>query len=375
MVLHLIKSLSGVGGAEQLLLSLTAAGDRKSFEYHVAHVLVAPSGHLVERFEAAGVELHDLGVSTHYDMRWLGRLRRLLVGRRVAILHVHLPYAAGFGRLVAHSVRPRPRVVHTQHNIWGENPMATQVLHRLTCRLDDADIAVSQAAWSVLPPRLRSRTEVVVHGLSMAELDAPRRSRDEIRAEFGLRPGEALVTTVANLRQEKGYDVLLGAARQLLEEGLAARFVAVGAGPLADEVARRRDGLALGDRFVLAGFRADAKEIVAASDLFVLASYHEGFPVAVMEALALGVPVVSTAVGDVPLAIGRTRSGLVVPPGDSSSLAGAMRTLLLDGALREQMAAAALASRPDFDVRRAVGRVEAIYRGLLGIAAPTSQVR
>jgi glycosyltransferase involved in cell wall biosynthesis len=264
--------------------------------------------------------------------------------------------------------------VHTQHNIWQHTSPAVRALHLATYRLDDADIAVSQSVWAALPRSLRSRTEVLVHGLPFGALDDVPLARGDVRSEFGILPDEVLVATVANMRKEKGYEVLLEAARQLVDDGLPVRFVAVGHGPLEDEVRRARDELGLRSRFILTGFRNDAQRVVAGSDLFVLASHHEGFPVAVMEALAAGVPVVSTAVGDVPQAVGESGGGLVVAAGDPAALAEALRSLILDPPRRLQMAEAARATGSNFDIRRASARLEEIYDALLSTGARSSRL-
>jgi glycosyltransferase involved in cell wall biosynthesis len=365
-VLHLIKSLSVIGGAEQLLLSVTAASQHSErIECHVAHVFDRPSPHLVTELESAGVALHALRVRSHYDLRWLVRLRRLLDELDVDVLHVHLPYAASLGRLVARSVPRGPMIVHTQHNIWQHNVPMVRLLHRLTYRLDDADIAVSHAAWSALPRRLRKRTEILVHGVPLRSEGDRAAAQAAVRAEFGVRPQDALVTTVANFRKEKGYEVLLEAARLLVDQGVDVHFLAVGSGPLEDEVRRACDLLGLRDRVTFAGFRPDAQRIVAGSDLFLLASHHEGFPVAVMEALAVGVPVVSTAVGDVPRALKDGTCGLIVPPGDPRALAGAVGRLVTDPDTRAQMASATKAAALRYDIGRVCVRVEEIYESLL----------
>jgi glycosyltransferase involved in cell wall biosynthesis len=244
-----------------------------------------------------------------------------------------------------------------------------RALDRATYRLDDADIAVSRSAWVALPRPLRSRTEVLVHGLPLEELNDVSLARSEVRSELGILPGEVLIATIANMRKEKGYEVLLEAASRLVSAGLPVRFVAVGHGPLAEEVRRARDEFGLGSRFLLTGFRSDARRIVAGSDIFVLASHHEAFPVAVMEALAAGVPVVSTAVGDVPDTVGEGGGGLVVPPGDPAALAEALRALIVDPPRRFQMAEAARATGSNFDIRRASARLEEIYDALLNTGA------
>jgi glycosyltransferase involved in cell wall biosynthesis len=215
---------------------------------------------------------------------------------------------------------------------------------------------------------------VLLHGLPLEELNDVPLARSGVRSELGILPGEVLVATVANMRREKGYEVLLEAASRLVSDGLPVRFVAVGHGPLAEEVRRARDELGLGSRFLLTGFRSDARRIVAGSDIFVLASHHEAFPIAVMEALAAGIPVVSTAVGDVPDTVGKGGAGLVVPPGDPAALADALRALIVDPSRRRHMAQAALAAGSQFDIRPASARLEEIYDTLLSAGVQTSFV-
>lgn len=369
-VLHLIKGLTVVGGAERLVLSLTAAGNRQRFDYRVAHVLNGASEHLLEQFESAGVAVHSLGAPNHFDLRWTVRLRSLIIRDRIDVVHLHLPYTAALGRMVVRSIprSRRPRIVHTQHIPWDRTTRITKVLNGVTYQLDDADLAVSEPTWSSLPRRFQARTEVLVHGVPMSDLPDPSKVRDEVRSEFGVSPNEALIVTVANMRKQKAYEVLLGAARLLLGEGLPVRFVAVGHGPLEEHVRGLRDDLGLDSCFTMAGFRGDAQRIVAGSDLFVLASQYEAFPIAVMEALAVGVPVVSTAVGDLPRVVGATGAGLVVPAGDPEALAGALRRVVVDHECRERMAERARTIGATFDIRHAASRLEEIYGEVLGQA-------
>ena len=125
----------------------------------------------------------------------------------------------------------------------------------------------------------------------------PRRARAGMRAELGLEPNEIVIGTVANYRAQKDYPTLLAAAADVIGRGLAVRFVAVGQGPLHDEIHARHEELGLGYRFLLLGQRPDAVRVLAACDVFCLASKWEGLPVALMEALVLGLPVVATRGG------------------------------------------------------------------------------
>jgi glycosyltransferase involved in cell wall biosynthesis len=151
------------------------------------------------------------------------------------------------------------------------------------------------------------------------------------------------------------------------------RFLAVGHGPLEKEIRDLHGALALGDRFLLVGYRSDALRVLAACDIFILASHHEGYPIVVMEALTVGLPVVTTSVGDVRELIQHGREGLIVPPRDYQRLAEAVEEVVRDPERRDAMAAAASRHVTAFDISQAGRRIEAIYKDLAnGQARSTS---
>jgi glycosyltransferase involved in cell wall biosynthesis len=147
----------------------------------------------------------------------------------------------------------------------------------------------------------------------------------------------------------------------VLDERPDVRFVAAGQGP--DEAAIRalHGRLGLGERFTLLGYRPDAVRVLAACDVFCLASHQEGLPVALMEAMVLGLPVVATDVGGVVELVEHGRHGLLVPPGRPDLIAGALLELIADPARRAAMGSEAAARGEALSVERAVRRVEALY--------------
>jgi glycosyltransferase involved in cell wall biosynthesis len=189
--------------------------------------------------------------------------------------------------------------------------------------------------------------------------------RREVRSELGATDGELLVVTVANLRREKGYDVLLEAARQVVTRGAAVRFAAVGRGPLAEELDTAHRALGLGERFRFLGERSDARRLVAGADVFVLTSHHEGLPVALMEATSVGVPIVATRVGEIPRVLPDGTDALLVEPGRPGAVADALMRLAGDPALRERLGRAARTRSAAFDVAAATRTVEALYTELV----------
>jgi glycosyltransferase involved in cell wall biosynthesis len=360
-VLWLVKGL-GPGGAERLLCTAAQVRDRMRLHYEVAYLLPAKD-HLVPVLGEAGVPVHCLHGGRPESASWTVRLRRLLVAEPFDVLHVHSPMVAALARTVVPTLpkRVRPRLLYTEHNSWPSYAPVTRLLNAATYPMDEAQFAVSQEVWSSVPHRLRGRLEVVVHGIDLPATRALRAERDEVRRELGVPAGTTVVGTVANYRREKAYPDLLAAARTVLDRRPDVLFVAVGQGPLADEIAAEHRRLGLGDRFRLLGYRPDAVRVLAGCDLFALSSHFEGLPVALMEALAVGLPVVSTAVGGIPDAVTAGEQGLLVPPGRPDQLAAAIVTLVADPEARARMSAAALDRAGDFDARRATRHVESVY--------------
>jgi L-malate glycosyltransferase len=363
-VLHVIKGL-GPGGAERLLCSAVAAGDRRAFDYDVAYLLPWKN-HLVGELTALGVRAHCLNTADVRDPRWLLRLHRLLRAGRYDVVHVHSPLVAALVRpLVRSAGRDRPRLVTTEHNGWAGFAPLTRRLNAATMGLDDAGFAVSREVLESMSPRRRHGVEVVTHGLPLAAVRALRAERGAVRAELGFAAEEIVVGIVANYRRQKAYPDLLAAARIVLDANPRVRFVAVGQGPLEQEVLREHARLGLGDRFTLLGYRPDAVRVLAGCDVFTLSSHWEGFPVALMEALALGVPVVATAVGGIPDGVTDGREGLLVPHGQPEKLAEALTRMASDDQLRAMAATAAARRGEDFDITHAVSRIEATYAHLM----------
>ena len=364
-VLWVTKGL-GPGGAERLLVSAARVHDRASFELEAAYVLSWKDA-LAGELRAEGVGVHCLGVRDARDPRWISRLRRLVVAGHYDVVHAHLPLTAAVTRLVVHTLprHTRPRIVTTEHNAWSTYAMPTRLLNAMTAGLDDAAIAVSDGARdSVWWPALRRRTEMIIQGVAVDEIRSQLARRDEARVELGVGDGDLVVATVANFRPQKAYPDLLKAARLVVDRGVPAQFFAIGQGPMEVSIRDLHADLRLGQRFRFLGMRDDAPFVLAGADLFVLASLYEGLPVALMEALALGLPIVATAVGGVTQVVQSGVEGLLVPPSRPGLLAEAIIELASDRVRLHTMAAAAMHRATTLDRAVAVRRIEEIYRSV-----------
>jgi glycosyltransferase involved in cell wall biosynthesis len=368
-VLIVIKGLAH-GGAERLLVDVVAHRHKDLFDYEVAYVLDSLDT-LVPTLEADGVAVHALGAHRNGDLQWMAAFRRLLVAGDYDLVHFQMPYTATLGRLVVLSLPRgrRPRLLQTEHISWDVVALPFRGLSRLLMGREPRLIAISRQVEEALPRRLRRRATVVVHGVDLtqsADLRAKRQDRRvEVRAELGVANDEILAITVANLRAQKGYEVLMEAARRVLDSGAPVRFVAVGYGEHSAAVHAAHRAQGLGDHFQLLGARSDVLRLLAGVDIFVLASHFEGLPVAIMEATSMGLPIVSTAVGEIPNVLTDGVDALLVPPGRPDDLAAAIGRLAGDASLRERLGAAALERSSLFDIARAAAQIEAIYRELL----------
>jgi glycosyltransferase involved in cell wall biosynthesis len=371
-VLWLTKGL-GPGGAERLLVTHAAVADPDRVRFEAAFLLPQKT-HLVGELEDLGVKTHLLDGAQPLDPRWLARFRRRLADGDFDVVHAHSPAPAAQARIAVRALPPsrRPAFVYTEHNRWPSHDQMTRRANAATFALNDATIAVSAEVRESMTPRWRDRTQVIVHGIDIEAARRLRADRDQVRAELGVGPDEVMVVTVANFRSPKGYPDLLAAARLVADRADVdprVRFVIVGQGLLENELRQRHAALGLGSSVQILGYRADAPRITAAADLFVLASHHEGLPVAVMEALAAGVPVVATDVGGLAEAVTDGESGMLVPAHDPDRLAAAITTLAGDPASRARLGQGALEAAPRFSAARSELEIEAVYQRALDLVA------
>ena len=313
-VLHVVKGL-GPGGAERLLVSMAAVADPTAVHHEVAYLLDWKQ-HLVPELEALGVPDPPAGrargaCSTHAGRGGCGRWRRPF-----DVVHLHSP-GRRRGRPPGRCARcgPARSLVSTEHNVWSSHGRLTRVANALTLPLDRVRWAVSEEVVASTWPPWRAKTEVLVHGVPLAALQARRGERAAARAAQGWADDDVVVAIVANLRANKDYPTLFAAAAARAGRGAALRFVSIGQGPLEARAARARwPRCGLGDRFVMLGYHDDPPAVLAGADVFTLSSRHEGLPISLLEAMALGLPPVVTAVGGNAEVVTDDVDGLLVPP-------------------------------------------------------------
>jgi glycosyltransferase involved in cell wall biosynthesis len=316
------------------------------------------------------------------DVRTLLRLYREFRALRPAIVHTHMAKAGMLGRVAAaaynltRGAEPRAKVIHTYHGhvLDGYFSRAATALfigiERMLARISDRIIAISPAIRGELLTTYRigraDQYEVVPLGFDLAPFAAvDDRARQEARRALGI-PAEALViSTVGRLTAIKQHRLFLDTVKRVVDAEPRAIALIAGDGELRGDLEAHAAALGISDRVRMLGWRRDLATIYAATDVFLLTSRNEGTPVALIEAMASGVPGVSTDVGGVGDVMGGD-TGRMAPFGDAAGLASAIVELLSDPALRAQLGARARARVLEhYDLGRLVGDIAALYRTLL----------
>lgn len=345
---------------------------------------VSAPGMFVAGLEAGGIPHVPLRHSTRAmapasDAAAFGELVSVFRRFRPDLVHTHNPKPGILGRVAAR-VAGVPAVVNTVHGLYAtaDDHLARRAvvygLERAAAAFSHAELVQNGEDLATLA-RLgvpRERLVLLGNGIDLARFDRAG-VPDEVvaarRAELGAGPRDVVCLAVGRLVGEKGFRELFAAARLLRSTAPEARVVVVGpADPdKGDAVSpeEQRRAADAGVRFL--GLRHDVEALYAASDVFVLASYREGFPRAAMEASAMGLPVVATDVRGCRQVVEHGRTGLLVPPREVRPLAAALAALTGDAALRRRLgtAAAEKAAR-DFDQQRVIDLTLAVYDRLLG---------
>ena len=365
--LLLVKGLDA-GGAERTIVSQVSGRQRSAFTYTVGYV-AADHDRWASQVEAAGADVLALGSRANWDLRWPFRLRRFILDEQIAIVHTHSPYVAAIARLVLATIprERRPPHVYTEHNLWDSYHLLTRLANRLTYSRDAHTFAVSDAVRKSVNSRFRKSVETITLGVDRERIDRTRAFRQDVRNSLGISDNEILVGTVANLRPQKALHDLLAAAHKVsaASEHLDIKFVCVGGGALERELCELRDALGLDGVFEFLGTSDDAVVVMSAFDIFALTSVREGKPVALMESLSMGLPIVATTVGGVPEMISNGIEGFLVPESNPEAVAEAILTLARGKQLRVEMGAAALRRAVFFDASAAAQSIENRYQALL----------
>ena len=332
-----------VGGLEKVVLDLINHIDRNRFEMSV--VCLDGAGKLFDQVNLdAGACLvlnksHMIRTPVGtFDPASLWRMRGFFHERTIDIVHAHNMGPLAFGGVSARLCFRRPIVVYSEHNqFYSASPRARSKF-ALYIRLADHVVTVSHDLKRTLEQKVHPFGPIrVIHNgidgskFAMGAGDSGSEGwRASVRAELGVTPDQILIGAGVVLSKQKGLPYLLEAAREVIDNEPRALFALAGDGPLREELRRIAADYNLGDRFQFLGYRDDMPRIVAALDIYALSSLWEGLPLSLVEALAMGKPIVATQVGGNCEVVDDWKGGITVPARDATALARALLTVCQD---------------------------------------------
>ena len=348
-------------------LHLMRGLDRDQFDV-AAVSLYDPVGKGLEEILAqSSIPVWHLGKKPGFDKRMYRRIDRIVRDFRPQVVHTHL-YVLRYA-LPSMVFRRVPAMVHTVHTLADkEVGWAGRCIHRVAYRYGVVPVAIAQTvATSIRNSYGVDKFPLITNGVPIETYRHPRGVPEVWRQRRGFALEDVLFVCVANMSPQKNHALLIESFAQGPAANPRAHLLLVGEGGLRSELEERTNTLGLTGQVHFLGLRADIPEVLNAADVFVLSSTYEGNPLSIMEAMAAGKPVISTAVGGVPELIEDKKSGFLVPSGDAKALAQAMNKLLGSVATRETMARASLKRAKDrFDVGSMVRAYEELYGAILG---------
>ena len=365
----LIGQLS-YGGAERQVVNLAKSVNRDCFSVNVC--VLSPLLDLALELEKASIPVRVIRKDGRYDLSVVPRLARFFKDEKIRLVHTFLYSANVVGALAA--VIARIPVVISERSAPPSLGFEKRVMYRLLGRLSDAIVANSQAGKRLLVEQGGIPSEKVwVHynGVDLSKFEAILDDIETLRGRYAIPKDRFVVGTVGRLIRVKNHELVLRAAARMREIDPRVHFVVVGdVGPGEDSSYRDylfslQKSLGLEDVVTFTGMLSDVGAFLRLFDLFVLTSLWEGTPNALLEAMACGLPIVATNVGDVGRIVADAGCGLIVDP-EPEAFSEAISCLLSNEEVRAKMGIAGRRYiRANFSLERLAAKTQELWQGLL----------
>jgi glycosyltransferase involved in cell wall biosynthesis len=327
-IAHVLSSF-GMGGQERVALDLAARQVAANHRVLAISLTAPPEGPMGALFRDVGVETRSLGRQRRgLDPALPFQLAESLRLAGVDVVHTHNPQALVYGA-------PAARLagcpcVHTKHGV-NPDPPRRMWLRRVAAKMVDAYVAVTPTLARIAIERSEcesTRLHVIPNGIDTQRFRADAAARLRARTELGIGPDHWVVGTVGRLSPEKNQALLIDAAASMLDS--SRHLVIVGDGPERAALQARARATPRPELVHFTGARNDPQTWLASFDVFALTSDSEGLPLVLLEAMAVGLPVVATKVGGIPDVVKHEATGYAIAPGDRAALTRELRRLATD---------------------------------------------
>lgn len=361
-ILHINWS-GDLGGAETFAYNLSVAQQQGGNDVTLAYM--SKKSILGTKAESRGIKVIGFNMCCGYDMAGFMQYARFIEGESFDIIHDHNgPPVVRLSKLFS---KYSTFVQHIHGTKWGNEKWENNTVllwKKLTAGFVNQWIANSSHTKKIASDKESiplSKISVIHNGIDLSEFQIPQ-NRGKIRNELDIPENDFVIGTIARLSPPKGIDKFIETAKVMQKES-GIKFIIVGDGELRTEMEQQVKDSNLCDKVIFTGIRKDIPDILASFDMFLLTSDWEAFGIAILEAMAAGVPVAAFAVDGVTEVL-ETGYGVLIPHGDISKTAEAVRFIKTNPREQERMSQAGIKRARDFDIKNTANKILTLYSSL-----------
>jgi len=386
-VIHVITRFDKGGSAENTFLTVRGL-DPEKYEVILIRGLARQSPAGIPEARAIANNLEEAGkagvrilaipelvrnIHPRDDLKALLKLVKIFRQERPHIVHTHTSKAGILGRWAAR-LSGVPVIIHTPHGhvFWGYfNRWETALyvfLERLTAAITDKIITLTEQenkdylGRHIAPA---GKFTTIHSGVALERFINGRVDPTDMKKELGIPANAFVVGTVGRLTAIKGHKYLIAAAQEALLTTPGMIFVFLGDGNLLDVLKAQADEAGIRDNVRFLGWRQDVAGVMSTFDIFVLPSLNEGMGKVLVEAMAMGKPIIASAVGGIPDLVVHGKNGLLVPGADAEAIAGSIELLCRDPARRKIMGEKGKVMAADYSAESMIRKIDRLYGALL----------
>lgn len=336
-ILHIVEDLK-VGGLEKILASIVLSLDPSKYDVQVW--CLARGGDIAQALIGKGMSVRILQMKSYHNPLNIARLVLAMKRERFHLIHTHGYFAGTFGRIAAILARIPVIITHV-HSTYYDYSKRNLLIERFLSYFTDRIVCISHAVerFVTVNEGIRSeKTCLIYNAVAPPDHLLNDHSKKQMRASLGFDAEAIVIGVVASLTANKGHGILLTVFKEVSRSYPSIRLLIVCDGPLRKQLEMATRQMMLDQAVVFTGIRQDVFSLLQTSDILVLPSQdREGLGVALIEAMAVGLPVIGTDLGGIPEVIEDGENGFLVSPGSSGQLAEALKKLVNDQTLRTCM--------------------------------------
>ena len=333
-ILQVVNSLA-IGGLEKVAINIVN-NQPKQEEINFSILCLEEKGALVD-FVKPSIEIFELDKNNKPYLQLIREFAQIVKKNKIDIIHCHNYAPLLFSVLVKILLLGKVKIVYTEHNQIYSISEKHYKRFRYLLKLADAIVTVSKNLQThFIEEKLGKKSTVIWNGITTPKFDSQEVAR--INKQYRNNQADFIIGTAVVMSEQKGLKYLIEAAKQIIDKYPEIKFMLIGDGYLKNELENQVRYLKLESNFYFPGYKKDIPNYIKTMDVFIMPSLWEGFSIALLEANALGIPIITTDVGGNSEIIKNEINGLLVPAKDPGALVKAVSNLFLDRGLREQFA-------------------------------------